>query len=641
MPWHVLLARLRGRIAGRGDEARLEEEIASHLDLLAAEFERSGMTLEEARLKARREFGGVAQMREAHRDERRLPFFDALAQDLSYAFRQLRRSPGFASAAIVTLALGLGANTAIYRVMDAVLLRTLPVADPEKLVLVQLLANDKPHRFSYPLFREMAARQQVLDGMFATSQLPLRQAVLRGRGPQRPVHGAVVTGAYFHVLGIQAHRGRLFTDEDDRASAPPLAVISYDFWTREFDRSLDALGQTIQLNSVVAGIIGVAPPGFYGEVMGDEPDVWLPMSVQPQVMPSDWLNAPSSSWLAVMGRLRNGISARQAQTALDALYRQLADLNVRTDGSTYRVKLEPGSRGLAELAERFGGPLWVLMAIVGMVLLMACCNLANLLLGRATARTHEIGVRLAVGASRSRLVRHLLTESFVLSALGALAGLALARWGSRELVALASQDGDRWHLSLDTGWRVLGFTAALTALATCLFGLAPALAATRVDLHSALQSNRRSGATGRSRSLFATGAIVAQLALSLLLVSGASALVRSLWNLRNQDFGFDAERVLIVDLPLEFNKTVMARARALRQPLFDRLNQLPGVRSAAVSGFGPCSAKPAPVRSSVERTPLAGSSAAAEISTSRWSESRAMSGFRDREIPTVLSSTFR
>jgi predicted permease len=508
------------------------------------------------------------------------------ANDFVHAFRQLRNSPGFTVAAIATLALGLGANIAIYRVLDAVVFRSLPVHDPERLVLVQLMQNDKPYRFSYPLFREMSARQQPLEGMFAASQLPLRDAVLRGRGPLRAISGSIVTGGYFGVLGVPARAGRVFTDEDDRPAAPPVAVISYDFWRNEFDRSASALGQSLQINNLVVTIIGVTPPGFHGEIVGDAPDFWLPMSVQPQVMPSDWLNAPSSSWLAVMGRLRPGVAPRQAQIALDALYRQLADLAPRRVNATYRVQLEPGSRGVAELAERFGGPLWMLMAIVGMVLLMACCNLANLLLGRAAARTHEIGVRLAMGASRGRLVRQLLAESLVLSGLGALAGVALAAWGSRALVALAS-GGGRWRLPLETDWRVAAFTAAATLLAAFLFGLAPALAATRLDLRSALQSNRRGGASGRSGRLFAKGMIVAQVSLSLALVSGASLLVESLRNLRRQDFGFDGQHVLLIDLPLEFNKNVMARARALAQPLYTRLNQMPGVLSAAVSGFGP------------------------------------------------------
>lgn len=581
------LRTLVSRLLGRGRrETDLDDEIAAHLALLAAEFERRGMRPHEARLAARREFGGVSQIKEAYRGQRRLPFLDTLAQDLAYALRQLRRNPGFAAAAVVTLVLGIGANAAIYQVLDAVAFRSLPVREPRRLVQVQLLDNGKPQHFSYPLFRDMAARQQVLEGMFATSELPLREAVLRGRGPLRRVSGSLVTGGFFRVLGVRARLGRVLTEDDDRLAAPPVAVISHAFWDREFGRGADAIGKTLQINKAAATIVGVAPPGFFGETVGSAPDAWLPMSLQPQVMPMDWLDAPYSSWLVVLARLRPDVPPRQAQAALDALYRQLAHLNVRVDGHQYRLQLEPASRGIAELQARFEDPLWVLMGITGLVLLIACSNLANLLLGRATARTHEIGVRLALGAGRARLVRQLLTESFVLSGLGASAALALSWRGSRALVALASA-GQKWQLPLDPDVRILGFTAAVAIVATCLFGLAPALAGTRVDVHSALQGNRRSQTSGRPRQVLGKVLVVAQISISLLLLSAAALLVGSLWNLRHQDFGFRSEGLLMVDLPLEFTPNMRARNAALRQPLYDRMNALPGVRSAAIGGFGP------------------------------------------------------
>jgi len=329
------LRTLVSRLLGRGrNETGLNEEIAAHLELLAAEHERRGMTPDAARLAARREFGGVSQIQEAYREQRRLPFLDAVAQDLAYAFRQLRRNPGFAAAAVVTLALGIGANAAIYQVLDAVAFRSLPVKEPQRLLQIQLLDNGKPQHFSYPLFRDMAARQQVLEGMFATSELALREAVLRGRGPLRLVSGSLVTGGFFRVLGVPARLGRVLGEDDDRPAAPPVAVISYAFWDREFGRSADAIGKTLQINQAAAMIVGVAPPGFFGETMGSAPDAWLPMSLQPQVMPMDWLDAPYSSWLTVLARLRPDVAPRQAQAALDALYRQLAHLNPRTEGTS-------------------------------------------------------------------------------------------------------------------------------------------------------------------------------------------------------------------------------------------------------------------------------------------------------------------
>jgi|SRR5579871_1309183 len=507
-----------------------------------------------------------------------------MLQDLAYALRQLRRSPGFAAAAILTLALGIGSNTAIYQVLDAVAFRSLPVRDPQSLVRLQVFENGKPINLSYPMYRELAARQQVASGMFAVSNYPLHAAVLRGRGDARTVNAVLVSGGYFDVLGVPAHIGRTFSDADDQAAAPPVAVISDGFWDREFGRSPTALGQILEINRAVVTIAGVAPRGFSGETQGNSPDVWLPMSVAQQATASDWLSAPKSLWLTAMARLKPGVSAEQARGAFDALYAQLP-AGERRVGAEYHVTIEPASRGIAELQQRFENPLLVMMAVVGMVLLIACCNLANLLLGRATARSGEIAVRLALGAGRGRLIRQVLAESLLLAAIGSAAALAVSHWGGMALVTLASEGRD-WTLPLGPDWRVLAFTAAVTAGATCLFGLAPAWSATRVDLLSALQGARgQSG--GRHRQFLGKALVTAQISISLVLLAGSALLVRSLWSLRHQDFGFRSEHVLMVDLPWEFSPSMMARYRALSVPLYERVNQLPGVLSAAFSCFGP------------------------------------------------------
>ena len=578
-PLRVLLSRLLGK--GR-NPTDLDSEIAGHLSLLAADYQRRGLSPADALAAARRHFGPITQLHETYRDQRRLPFLDSFAQDLTYALRQLRRNPGFAAAATLTLALGIGANTAIYQVLDAVAFRSLPVRDPASLVQIQLLENHRAIHISYPFYHELAAHQQVLDGLFAVSDFPLRQAVLRGRGSFRAVTGSIVTGNYFRALGVAARAGRVFTDDDDRPAAPPVMVLSDAFWNREFARSPSALGQVLEINGLAATVIGITPPGFFGETVGAVPDLWLPMSVQPRIMPADYLNAPSSSWLSLLGRLRPGVSARQAASALDPLYRALADLTATRSGRDYRVQVQSASRGIAELEQRFGRPLWVLAGITGLVLLMACSNLANLMLGRAAARSQEIGVRLALGAGRARIARQLLTESLLLSVLGTGAALVLAERGASWLVAWGSAAGD-WRLSLGLEWRHLAFTAAIAVAATCLFALAPAWTATRLDLHSALQG---SYSAGRFRNRLGRFLIVAQLAVSLTLLSAAALLAHSLWTLRHQDFGFDAGHVLMADIPLEFTKAMMRRNTAIRQPLYDRMNTLPGVRSAAVDAFG-------------------------------------------------------
>ena len=568
----VLISRLFGR--GRAPD-ELAEEMDAHLGLLAQEYERRGMTPEAARAEARRQFAGTAQIREEYRAQRRLPLLDTVWQDAAYALRQLRASPGFTAAAVLSLALGIGANLAIYQVLDAVVFRDLPVRDPARLVQVQLLESNDPQRVSYPLFRELAARQQVLDGIFAVANLALPTP--------EGAKGYMVTGAYFRTLGVNAAIGRVFTEEDDRAGAPPVAVLSDDYWKRAFDRSPSAIGRTLEIRGQRVAIIGVAQPGFSGETLGDSRDFWVPMSIQPLVTPGNRLDGASYSWLSMIGRLRPGVTARQAEASLDPLFHQFAHLTVTRFGKSYSVRVAAASRGIGDLQSRFERPLWLLMGMVGLVLLMLCSNLANLLLGRAAVRAHEIGVRLALGAGRARIVRQLITESLVLAACGVALALPLAARGADALVAMS---GAGRGLSIQPGWHEAVFAIGAALLCACLFGAAPAIAATRVDVHSALQAHRRGIAGGRR--LFGNSLVAAQISLSLVLISGAALFSRSLWNLRHQDFGMRPDAIA-VDVPLEFTSQAIARQKALVWPLYERMNALPGVRSAAISAFGPMS----------------------------------------------------
>jgi predicted permease len=503
-------------------------------------------------------------------------------QDAAYALRRLRAAPAFTAAAVVTLALGIGANLAIYRVLDAVVFRDLPVRDPARLVEVQLLEDGKGHRVSFPLFREFAAHQQVLDGMFAVSDFPLREVSRPGREAIAEANGAIASGGYFRTLGVAARVGRVFTDDDDRPGAPPLVVLSDAFWNREFQRSSQALGQTLTINGVVATIIGVTPPQFFGETLGSAPDFWVPMSLQPRVTPGDRINGAAYSWLSMLGRLRPGVTARQAEAAFAPLLEQFSNLTVTRTGSSYRVHVRPANRGLGDLQSRFERPLWLLMGMVGLVLLMLCSNLANLLLGRAAVRTHEIGVRLALGARRARLVRQLLTESLVLCTFGLALAVPLASQGAAALVRLANLS---IAVQLQASWRETVFAFAIGALCTVLFGLAPAFAATRIDVHAALQAHRRTTG-GSTRHLLGNGLVIAQISLSLVLISGAALFARSLWNLRHQDMGLNLDTIRI-SLPFEISRAAIDRRQQWNDRIYDRMRALPGVRSAAVCAFGP------------------------------------------------------
>jgi predicted permease len=514
-------------------------------------------------------------------------------QDARYGLRTLAKSPGFTAVAVFTLALGIGANTAIFAVFDAMLLRLLPVPEPEKLLLVNHMVNGRFDNHSYPVFDQLRQRQQSLAGLFAAAgqQTIYQASVNRAGTPQAldRVYVGLVSGEYFSVLGVQPATGRFFTPDEDRVpGGHPVVVISHGFWDRQFGRSSDAVGSRIQLRDTVFTIIGVTRPGFFGEAVGDSPDLWTPLMMQPLLQPENLLEATNLVWLKMFGRLKPGVGNEQAEAELTvALQQVMAGILGESPSNNrrptdYTIQLESGAQGWGGWRRQFSNPLWVLMGLVSLVLLIACCNIANLLLSRATGRHREIAIRLAVGCGRWRLVRQLLTESLLLALLGGALGLYLAWFGSDALVQLLTDPGDPMLLEPRIDARVLGFTLGASLLASVVFGLMPALRTTSLHLDAALKPARGIG-QGRAQQRLTRALVAAQVAVSLFLLVVAGLLVRSVQNLYALDPGFDRHNVLLVDVHESFFSKVSPQ---LYRAVEDRLRALPGVQTASVSAFG-------------------------------------------------------
>ena len=490
-------------------------------------------------------------------------------QDLRYAARSLRKNPGFAAVAILSLALGIGATVTIYSVLDAVVLRPLPVDKPDRLVLLHLR---KPQAaassFSYPLFRQMRAEQTVLEDMLGAAEFELRRAAMDNTSLERPAC-RLVTRNYFQVLGVRLARGRAFQESDPS----PAVIISDAYWKRTWDRSPEAIGSTLTLNDVPLSVAGIAPPDFTGDAAGVAPDVFVPVDLLPQLVPGiNWLTSSRSYWLWTIGRLKPGISMKDAEAALSRL---------NTAPNT-RLQLEPGARGLDHLRRQYGDHLRVLMAGVCLLLLVACANVANLLLARGAARQKEIAIRKAVGADGGRIVRQLLTESLVLSLLAGAAGVVIAQAAGRMLVGMVSFSGQAVELRAGIDLRVLGFTLAVCLLTTLLFGLAPALRAGRSNLTRSISSGWQEQ-DGHRRYLSGRSLVALQAALSVVLIAGSVLLVRSLSNLRSLDPGFTARDVTTAQLSFEPTREGLERLIRVSEPLEARLKVEPGVRAASVS----------------------------------------------------------
>ena len=580
-------------VPGRGDED-LARDVAAHLALLEDGYRRRGYRDDDARAAAQRALGSSALTMDLHRDARSFPWLDDLRRDVRYAVRTLRRTPGFAGLAVLTLALGIGATTAIFTLINDVLLRSLPVRDPQNLVVFGDTRGSGTAigrqggsftLFSYDLYRRLRD-DRAFESLCAVQSSKSRVSVRPpGAAESESTYARLVSANYFDVLGTRPMLGRLLRASDDEASAPPAAVVSFNYWRERLHRDPSVVGSSLIVDRVPVTVVGVAAPEFYGETLEmDPPSLWIPIGVEPQLDPLRRLiDAPDVHWLYLLGRLGQGVTTSQAEgraTAALQAWLRARDGDDSSDRETpiaaTRIELRQGVSGVTHARRNYASALKLLLAMSAVVLLIACANIANLLLARGAAREVETSIRLAIGASRGRLIRQLLTESLTLALAGGALGLLTASWGVQLLLALVFAGADYLPFSTSPDARVLGFALGLSCVAALAFGVLPALRG------SAVQSTRHTRAGGWGNAL-----IVGQVALSLVVLAAAGALARSLANLAAQPFGFEGERVLVVDVdPARAGYTVESLAPFYRN-LSARLNALPGVRSAAFSYYGP------------------------------------------------------
>jgi putative ABC transport system permease protein len=577
-------------------EREMQDEMRVHLELYQADLRRGGLSEEEARRRAFADFGSPLARKEECREAVGLRLFDELRGDVAYAVRLLRRSPAFTIVALLSLALGIGANTAIFSLIDTVLVKTLPVQDPQRLFFVDNSGGKSGGSSGppYPCFERLRDHNRFLSGIAAFSE---RQFKVSIDGVPERVRGQHASGSYFELLGVRAIHGRLLTPADDAEPGRggpdgPVAVISDAFWTRRFARDPSVLGKNIQVGTDWVTIVGVTPPGFFGLQVGMPLDITVPM------MLSDGLESQQSWWLSVIARVAPDATVEQARADLESLWdAYMTEVGIPRGKRDYfsGVVLVPASRGANSLRRDYSEPLLIVMGIVAVVLLIGCANVANLLLARATARQNEIAIRLAIGASRGRLIRQLLTEGVVLVSLGAAAGWLFARWGASFLVAVLGGPAKRVVLEPHFDLRVLGFTAGVSIATALLFSLAPALRATRVDAAKPGSVVRSTPENRLGRAL-----VVVQVTLSVLLLCGAALFVRTLHNLNGVASGFDHAGILTMQVeatvpgrtvtpttPAEF-RADHARLGAIWRGFMERVHQVPGVSSAAVAaGMSP------------------------------------------------------
>jgi predicted permease len=599
-----LLRRLKMLLQRQQFDATLEEEMRLHQELRQEQLIESGMTVDAARAEARRNFGNPTLLKEKSHMTWGWEWLESLTQDVNYGVRAMLRSPVLTAVALISLALGIGANTAIFSLLDAVMLRSLPVKKPSQLVLLGRglwngISDDFPitELYSYPFYREMQRKNVVFSDVATTlSMTNSVHGLVEGRDETEPMSVQLISGTYFPLLRVQAFMGRALTDEDDRVEgASPVAVVSYTWWKRALASDPSVLDRKVKLGSTMFTIVGVAPPEFFGTNVGEAPDMWIPLAMMQQVPPG-WkgYNDNFAESLYVMGRLKPGVTMAQADTNVNLVYQQILrgfpdirlDQKSLADLNKIRVPLTPMDTGLSSLRREFSEPLKILMAVVALVLLIACANIANLLLARSTSRARELAVRQALGARRSRIIRQLLTESLLIALAGGALGIWFASLASRLLLRMVSSGSQPLPLDVSIDMRLLLFTMIVTIATALLFGTIPAIRATQLQFTDALKDGRGSQGAA-TKSPLAKALVISQVTLSLVLLVGAGLFLRSLVNLSNVDTGFNKENVLRLQTSASSvgYKEDDPRLTALYQQIEERVSALPGVRAASYSSF--------------------------------------------------------
>jgi predicted permease len=590
-------------------DSDLAEEMQLHLDLREEQLTERGFTPSEAHRAARLRFGNATRIKEKSHMAWTSEILHDFLQDVAYGARSLLRTRVLTSVAVLSLALGIGANTAIFSLLDAVLLRSLPVSDPGKLVLLGTGSDNgigssiaDSELYSYPFYRQLQKRNDVFSDVAAIFNMTNDvHGFIVSKSDQvntesEMMHVVLVSGSYFPMLGVKPQLGRMLEEGDDASLGDhPVAVISQSFWHREFDGDPDVLGRKVKLGSAFFNVVGVAPSEFFGTKVGESPDIWVPTSMTKSVPPGwDFYNENFTQCLNIIGRLKPGISIDSATSNVNLMVQQItrgfsdADLNQKNLEKLNRVKvpLTPVATGLSSIRREFSQPLRILMGVVVLVLLIACANIGNLLLARSTARVRELAVRQALGARRSRLVRQLLTESLLLALAGGAVGVALGAAAIRVLLRMVSGGPETIPVDAGLDLRVLGFTFTVTILTALLFGTVPAFRATRLRLTDSLKDGRGGSSTSAKNPL-AKALVIAQVSLSLVLMVGAGLFLRTLVNLNGIDPGFNRQGVLRLNIDSQSTgmKDNDPHLTAMFEEIESRVSAIPGVKAASFSAF--------------------------------------------------------